>query len=97
MNRERLLKVLLSPHNSEKSVELADRYRQVVFRVTKDATKSEIGKAVETLFAVKVAAVRTLNVKGKAKRFGASRGHRPSWKKAYVTLKEGYDIDFASL
>ena len=97
MNRERLMKILLSPHNSEKSVGLADRHRQFAFKVTCDANKREVARAVELMFDVKVDSVRTLNVKGKRKRFGASQGRRANWKKAYVTLKEGNDIDFSSL
>ena len=97
MNRERLMKILLSPHTSEKSVAMADNYRQFVFKVTRDATKPEIAKAVELLFEVKVDAVRTVLVKGKTKRFGASTGRRQDWKKAYVSLAEGHDIDLASL
>ena len=91
------MKVLLSPHNSEKSVGLADRYRQFAFKIARDANKREVAKAVELMFDVKVDAVRTLNVQGKGKRFGASEGRRSGWKKAYVTLKEGHDIDFSSL
>ncbi|RMG29855.1 MAG: 50S ribosomal protein L23 [Gammaproteobacteria bacterium] len=92
--QERLLKVLLAPVVSEKSARLADRHRQFAFRVLRDATKSEIKAAVEMLFDVKVVGVQVMNVKGKVKRFGQSVGRRPNWKKAYVTLAEGYDIDF---
>lgn len=94
MNRERLLKILLSPHVSEKSTVVGERHNQYVFRVALDATKPEIKKAVETLFEVEVDAVRVLNVKGKRKSFGVIQGRRPDWKKAYVTLKEGHEIDF---
>jgi large subunit ribosomal protein L23 len=90
MNSERLLKVLVLPHVSEKSTDTADLEGQFVFRVVRDAHKSEIKKAVELMFKVKVKDVRTCNVKGKVKR----RGRRPSWKKAYVSLAEGFDIDF---
>lgn len=95
MNQERLLKVLLSPLISEKSATAADENRQFAFKVTTDATKPEIAKAVEMLFEVEVEKVRTVNVKGKTKRFGAMMGKRSDWKKAYVQLKEGHDIDFA--
>jgi len=94
MNEERLLKVLLSPHISEKGTTIADKYRQVVFKVASDATKPEIRQAVEKMFDVKVDGVTVCNVKGKVKRFGASTGRRSGWKKAYVTLAEGHDIDF---
>ena len=94
MNQERLMKVLLGPLISEKSTLAADNNRQFVFRVVPDATKREIGRAVELLFEVEVDGVQVVNVKGKNKRFGARLGHRPSWRKAYVRLKPGHDIDF---
>lgn len=94
MNQERLMKVLLGPVVSEKSTLAADGNGQFVFQVASDATKQEIGRAVELLFDVKVDNVRVLNVKGKRKRFGARSGRRPDWRKAYVGLKPGYDIDF---
>lgn len=95
MNQERLMNVLLSPLVSEKSANLADSARQVAFKVRTDANKTEITKAVELLFEVEVDKVRVINVKGKAKRFGALQGRRKDWKKAYVKLKEGHDITFA--
>lgn len=94
MNQERLMKILLGPLISEKSTLAADNNRQFVFRVVPDATKREIGRAVELLFEVEVDGVQVVNVKGKNKRFGARLGHRPSWRKAYVRLKPGHDIDF---
>ena len=94
MNRERLMTILLSPHISEKSTLAADKHRQFVFRVRGDASKPEIKKAVEQMFKVEVEAVQALNVKGKRKTFGRVRGHRSGWKKAYVRLKPGHDIDF---
>ncbi|MCO4321868.1 50S ribosomal protein L23 [Aliidiomarina quisquiliarum] len=94
IREERLLKVLLAPHVSEKATLTAEQDNTVVFRVVKDATKAEIKAAVEKLFEVEVTGVRTLNVKGKTKRFGARSGKRSDWKKAYVTLGEGADIDF---
>jgi len=94
MNQERLMKVLLGPLISEKSTLAADNNQQFVFRVMPDATKREIGSAVEKLFEVKVDGVQVVNVKGKNKRFGARLGRRPNWRKAYVRLKPGYDIDF---
>ena len=96
MNQERLMKVLLSPIVSEKSTRVGDKCKQVVFKVATDAKKPEIKQAVEQLFDVKVDAVTVLNVKGKAKRFGQILGRRKSWKKAYVSLQEGHDIDFAA-
>ena len=94
MNQERLMKVLLSPVVSEKSSRLADANRQFVFKVLPGASKPEIRKAVELMFEVKVTGVQVSNVRGKAKRFGQSMGKRADWKKAYVTLAEGHDIDF---
>jgi large subunit ribosomal protein L23 len=96
MNQERLMKVLLSPVVSEKAAMAADASRQYAFKVTTDATKPEIAAAVELLFDVKVDAVRTVLMKGKSKRFGQMQGRRADWKKAYVRLAEGSDIDFAS-
>lgn len=95
MSKERLMKILLSPVVSEKSAMLADRSNQFGFKVVPDATKPEIAQAVELLFNVKVQDVRTVNVNGKQKRFGGVMGRRNNWKKAYVRLQEGHDIDFA--
>ncbi|TCO82282.1 LSU ribosomal protein L23P [Plasticicumulans lactativorans] len=94
MNQERLLKVLLAPHVSEKSAGVAESGSQVVFKVAADATKPEIKGAVEMLFNVKVKSVNVSNVKGKRKRFGARFGVRSDWKKAYVALEAGQEIDF---
>ena len=94
MKKERLMKVLLAPHISEKSTTVADANQQFVFKVVPDANKLEIKKAVELMFDVKVDAVQVSNVKGKRKRFGQMAGRRADWKKAYVTLAEGHDIDF---
>ena len=94
MNQERLMKVLLSPHISEKGTNIAEKNRQFIFRVASDATKPEVRGAVELMFDVKVDAVQIANMKGKKKRFGQMEGKRSGWKKAYVTLAEGQDIDF---
>lgn len=95
MSQERLYKILLAPVVSEKAVGAADVSGQVVFKVTRDASKPEIKAAVEKMFDVKVDAVRTLIMKGKTKRTRFGMGKRSDWKKAYVTLAEGHDIDFA--
>jgi large subunit ribosomal protein L23 len=92
--QERLAQVLLGPHVSEKSTAVADSQRQVVFKVRPDATKTEIKRAVEWLFEVKVDGVTVVRMPGKAKRFGAVQGRRKAWKKAYVRLAPGHDIDF---
>jgi large subunit ribosomal protein L23 len=91
---ERLMSVVLAPHLSEKSTAVGERDRQVVFRVRRDATKDEIRRAVELLFEVTVSGVQVVNVQGKAKRFGRMPGRRQDWKKAYVSLAEGSDINF---
>jgi len=94
MNQERLYQVLVEPHFSEKVANIGDASNQYGFRVAADATKPEIKEAVEKLFDVKVEGVSTLNVKGKVKRTmrGISRGK--SWKKAYVRVAAGQEIDF---
>ena len=94
INEERLLKVLLAPNISEKATTAAEANNTVVFKVATDATQAEIKAAVEKLFEVTVEGVNTLNGKGKEKRTGARTGRRNDWKKAYVTLSEGSEIDF---
>ncbi|WP_137939991.1 50S ribosomal protein L23 [Chitinivorax sp. B] len=96
VNQERLYQVILAPIISEKSTFVADKNEQVVFKVAIDATKPEIRAAVETLFKVQVESVQVLNIKGKQKRFGRTVGRRKDWKKAYVCLKPGQQIEFAS-
>ena len=100
-NPERLMTVLLAPVISEKATFIADKHEQAVFRVVADATKPEIKAAVELMFSTKdrkveVVAVRVANVKGKEKRFGRFMGRRRNWKKAYVSLKPGQEINFAA-
>ncbi len=94
MNNERLMKVLLSPIISEKSTRMAESSGHIAFRVLRDASKQEVARAVELMFEVKVNEVQILNVKGKEKRFGQRLGKRQDWRKAYVRLKPGDDIDF---
>ncbi len=94
MNQVRLMNILLAPVVSEKSSRLADANRQFVFKVMKDASKPEVKKAVELMFNVKVDNVQISNMRGKVKAHGRSIGRRSDWKKAYVTLSEGHDIDF---
>ena len=93
-NKERLMKVLLSPRITEKSTMLGDKYNQFVFKVLRDASKVEIKQAVELMFTVEVDSVQVCNVKGKTKRFKNVGGNRRDWKKAYVKLKPGFDIDY---
>ena len=97
MNQERIFQVLESPHVSEKAAIAADLNNQYVFKVAVNATKSEIKKSVEQLFKVKVDNVRTLRVKGKVKRNKHGLSARTTWKKAYVRLQQGQDIDFTSV
>lgn len=94
MNEGRIYQVLLGPHISEKATIVAEGSQQVVFRVSADATKPEIKKAVEQLFDVKVTGVNVVNVKGKAKRTQRGMGKRSDVRKAYVCLADGHDIDF---
>jgi large subunit ribosomal protein L23 len=93
MNQERVFKVLLGPHVSEKSTIIGELANQIVFKVSRDATKDEIKRAVETLFEVKVEGVQVATVKGKVKGVGRIRGRRSDWKKAYVSLAAGQEID----
>jgi len=93
-NQERLMQVLLAPQVSEKSTHVAEKNNQVVFRVIGNATKPEIKAAVELLFKVEVTNVQVANVLGKNKRFGKLTGRRKNWKKAYVRLKPGQEINF---
>jgi large subunit ribosomal protein L23 len=92
---EQLMSVVLAPVVSEKSTRVADKDRQYVFRVADAATKPEIKAAVELLFKTKVDSVTVARVKGKQKRFGRFMGRRNNWKKAYVRLAEGQEINFA--
>jgi len=96
MKQERLLKVIVAPHISEKATNVAEKHRQFVFKVLPDATKAEIKTAIEKLFNVKVDAVRVCNVKGKTKMFKQMAGKRKDWKKAYISLQEGQDISFGA-
>ena len=91
-HQERLMTIIRGPHMSEKS-HMAAEHNQVVLKVRTDATKKEIRQAVELLFEVSVDDVTVLNVKGKTKRFGRTSGRRNDWKKAYVRLAEGSQIE----
>ena len=96
MNEERLLNILLEPRVTEKSTMLGDKHRQFVFKVAMSATKPQIKEAVEKMFEVEVQSVQVLNVRGKGKVFKNMFGSRPNWKKAYVRLKPGFDINFVT-
>jgi large subunit ribosomal protein L23 len=95
-NAAQLMNIVLAPVVSEKSTFVADKNRQYVFRVADDATKPEIKAAIELMFKTKVENVTVLNVHGKERRFGRVTGRRRSWKKAYVRLAEGQEINFAA-
>ena len=95
-NNERLMTLLLAPVVSEKGTYVADKHSQIIFRVAPDATKPEVKAAVESMFKVAVKSVQISNVGGKVKRFGRFTGRRRSWKKAYVCLKAGQEINFAA-
>ena len=95
-NNYQLAAVLQAPVISEKSTIAAEKDKQFVFKVLKSATKKQVKNAVEVMFSVEVDSVHVLNVKGKQKRFGRSLGQRSDWKKAYVKLKPGHDIDFSA-
>lgn len=95
-NSERLALVLLAPVVSEKGTHIAEKHEQVIFRVLQDATKPEVKAAVEAMFKVEVESVQIANVGGKVKRFGKFTGRRRNWKKAYVSLKPGQEINFAA-
>jgi large subunit ribosomal protein L23 len=97
VNQERVFQILIGPHMSEKAAVVAEDSNQYVFKVALDATKTEIKTSVEQLFKVKVGDVRTLRVKGKTKRNRFGWTTKPSWKKAYVRLEQGQEIDFAAI
>jgi len=95
-SQERLMNVLLAPQISEKATHVAEKNEQVIFRVATDATKPEIKAAVEMMFKVNVESVQVACVKGKIKRMGRLVGRRNDWKKAYVCLAPGQEINFAA-
>ena len=97
MNQERLYKVLLGPVVSEKAQLVTESSNQVVFKVASDAAKHDIKAAVEKFFPVKVLDVRTANIKGKTKRTRHGLGRRNDWKKAYIRLEEGQELDLLSV
>ena len=94
--QDRLLQVILAPQITEKATRIADQNQQIAFKVRRDATKPEIKAAVELVFKVEVQGVTVANVGGKTKRVGRALGKRQDWKKAYVSLKPGQEINFAA-
>lgn len=97
MNQERLLKVLLAQHISEKTAQSSEGYPQYVFKVLRDSTKVEIKKAVEQFFKVQVKKVCVCNMKARSARFGKTIGQHKAWKKAYVILEKGQEIEELSI
>ena len=95
-NAAQLMNVVLAPVVSEKSTFVADKNRQYVFRVADHATKPEIKAAVELMFKTQVESVTVTNVKGKVRRFGRLEGRKRNWKKAYVRLAAGQEINFSA-
>lgn len=99
-NQERLMQLILAPQVSEKATHIAEKHNQIIFRVAQDATKAEIKAAVELMWKaqnIQVETVQVANVKGKEKRFGRFMGRRSNWKKAYVGIKAGQEINFAEI
>jgi large subunit ribosomal protein L23 len=99
-NPERLMQIILAPQVSEKATHIADKHNQIIFRVAQDATKAEIKAAVELMWraqSIQVETVQVANIKGKQKRFGRFMGRRSNWKKAYVGIKAGQEINFAEI
>ena len=94
MNQEKLMTLLLAPRVTEKSTMVGEKYQQYVFKVLKSATKPQIRQAVELMFKVEVDSVQVTNVKGKYKAFKQAVGKRSDWKKAYVKLKPGFEINY---
>ena len=94
MNREQLMSVLIAPHVTEKTSLAMQNHNQYTFRVRREATKTDIRKAVELMFDVKVAGVQVVNEPGKQRRFGRTAGRTQDWKKAYVSLTAGQTIDY---
>ncbi|MDR2165021.1 MAG: 50S ribosomal protein L23 [Zoogloeaceae bacterium] len=88
------MQVLLAPQVSEKATRVADKSNQVIFRVVSDATKPEIKAAIELLFKVNVESVQVSSVKGKIKRFRQKPGVRKGWKKAFVSIEAGQELNF---
>jgi len=94
VNREQLMTVLIAPHVTEKTSLAMQNNNQYTFRVRRDATKTDIRRAVELMFGVQVQGVQIVNEPGKVRRFGRVTGRTQDWKKAYVRLAEGQTIDY---
>ena len=99
-NPERLMQMILAPKISEKATYVAEKHNHIIFRVIQDATKKEIKAAVELIWKaqnIQVEKVQVTNIKGKEKRFGRFMGKRSNWKKAFVSIKAGQEINFSEI
>ena len=94
MNREELMSVLIAPHVTEKTSLAMQNHNQYTFRVRREASKTDVRKAIELMFGVKVTGVQVVNEPGKVRRFGRTAGRTQDWKKAYVSLSPGQTIDY---
>ena len=94
MSVNKSLQAVLAPQVTEKATMVADNHNQIAFKVKKDATKKEVKEAIELMFKVEVTSVNILNMNGKSKRMGRLMGKRNDWKKAYISLKDGQEINF---
>ena len=94
MKREQLMSVLIAPHVTEKTSLAMQNHNQYTFRVRREASKTDIRKAIELMFGVKVTGVQVVNEPGKVRRYGRSVGRTQDWKKAYVSLSPGQTIDY---
>ena len=94
MNREQLMSVLIAPHVTERTSLAMQNHNQYTFRVRREASKTDIRKAIELMFDVKVTGVQVVNEPGKVRRFGRTVGRTQDWKKAYVSLSPGQTIDY---
>jgi large subunit ribosomal protein L23 len=94
VNREQLMSVLIAPHVTEKTSLAMQNHNQYTFRVRREASKTDVRKAIELMFGVKVTGVQVVNEPGKVRRFGRTVGRTQDWKKAYVSLSPGQTIDY---
>ena len=96
MSDKALHAILVRPLLTERGTGIQEKYNQYLFEAAPDATKTDIKRAVETMFKVEVEQIRTMVVPGKFRRFGRGGGMRPDWKKAIVTVAKGQKIDFST-
>ena len=94
IRHDQIRTILIEPHVSEKTTLLNQNSGQIAFKVRSDSNKKQIKRTVEEMFKVKVSSVKTVSVKGKKKRMGMRSGKTNDWKKAYIKLEEGQNLDF---